>query len=502
MGNHHAVLAARYRSPQTCQPIEQQGRESKMAGARAGIRASIESRRVAVRRCLVGLVLGAGALGAAAVTGDGARASGAAPHTPIRHVVLILQENHSFDNVLGLWCVVATRCDGATAGTLYGGTRIALSPATDVVPWVQHTERVQTEAIDGGLMDGFSLVAGCGRKVQYRCYSQYAPTQIPNAVALASRFAVSDRTFEDGPVPSWGSHLETVAATLDGFAGGIPKTGKDGVLGPGWGCDSGDDGGWTTPSGAKEVVPSCVPDPALPKAQFPYGGAYKQTPVPYTPTIMDRLEVAGLSWRIYAGLGGTGNSNGYGWAICPTFAECLFTKQRQNLVADTNVIDDAKRGSLPSFSIVTPTQTTSQHNGESMAVGDNWIGSVLSAIEKGPDWSSTAVFLTWDDCGCFYDHVAPPPNLGIRVPMIIVSPYAIAGHTDHETASYASVLAFTEHVFGLPPLAATDASAYDYAQSFSFKQAPLAPVTMVTTSVSADEQAVLAANRPDPSDPT
>jgi hypothetical protein len=64
-----------------------------------------------------------------------------------------------------------------------------------------------------------------------------------------------------------------------------------------------------------------------------------------------------------------------------------------------------------------------------MAVGDNWIGQVVSAIENGPQWSSTAIFLTYDDCGFFYDHVAPPSGLGIRVPMIIASPCARPGYT-------------------------------------------------------------------------
>jgi phospholipase C len=172
---------------------------------------------------------------------------------------------------------------------------------------------------------------------------------------------------------------------------------------------------------------------------------------------MDELTAAGLSWRIYAGLGGTGNSNGYGWAICPTFADCIYTNQARNLVADAQVITDATNGTLPNFALVTPTQADSEHNKDSMSVGDNWIGQVVQAIENGPEWSSTAIFLTWDDCGCFYDHVAPPAGLGIRVPMIIISPYAIAGHTDSSVASFMSVLAYTEHTFGLPALSTRDA---------------------------------------------
>jgi phospholipase C len=111
-----------------------------------------------------------------------------------------------------------------------------------------------------------------------------------------------------------------------------------------------------------------------------------------------------------------------------------------------------------------------------MTVGDDWIGKVVSAIMNGPDWDSTAIFLTWDDCGCFYDHVPPPAGLGIRVPMIIISPYARPGYTDSTNAQFASVLAFTEHTFGLPALSSVDANAYDYFGAFNFSQTPLPPL--------------------------
>src|SRR2546422_4724334 len=107
-----------------------------------------------------------------------------------------------------------------------------------------------------------------------------------------------------------------------------------------------------------------------------------------------------------------------------------------------------------------------------MLKGDNRIGQAVSAIMTSPQWSSTAIFITYDDCGCFYDHVPPPAGLGIRVPMVIVSPYAIPGSTDSADASVASMLAFTEHMFGLAPLTSEDANAYDYSNSFGFLQSP------------------------------
>jgi phospholipase C len=137
-----------------------------------------------------------------------------------------------------------------------------------------------------------------------------------------------------------------------------------------------------------------------------------------------------------------------------------------------------------------------------MTVGDNWIGQVVGAIMNGPQWGSTAIFITWDDCGCFYDHVAPPPGLGIREPMVIVSPYAKPGFTDSNTASFASMLAFTEHTFGLPPLGIADATAYDYSASFDFGKAPLPPITLSRHKLPPGVERWLKTHPPDPNDPT
>ena len=228
------------------------------------------------------------------------------------------------------------------------------------------------------------------------------------------------------------------------------------------------------------MVPSCVPE----RDGF---GPYRRSPVWWVPTVMDRLDAAGLSWRIYAP-GNTGAGHGYGWAICPTFADCLDTPQSSNMMPSTQVIADAKSGSLPNLSLVMPTAWRSQHNFYSMRVGDDWIGQVVSAIEHGPQWQSTTIFTTYDDCGCFYDHVRPPRGLGIRVPMDIVSPYARRNYRDHTTASLSSILAYTDHVFALAPLGA-DATAYPYTRSFDYNQRPLAPISLTQHRISRRERA-------------
>ena len=117
---------------------------------------------------------------------------------------------------------------------------------------------------------------------------------------------------------------------------------------------------------------------------------------------------------------------------------------------------------------------------------DNWVGQLVSAVEKSPDWSSSAIFITFDDFGGFYDQVYPGKNTnpdgtqqGPRSPLFIISPYAKPGYTDTTHTTFSGILAYVEHNFGLRPLGANDAQAYDFSNEFNYSQAPLAPVHMV-----------------------
>src|SRR6266550_6366029 len=126
----------------------------------------------------------------------GAASTNGGTSSPIQHVVVIYQENHSFDNVLGLLCEQdhPPRCDGATTGKLPNGKSIQLSKAADLIPAVDHTTAGQAKAVAGGAMDGFGSIKGCTQSDGYACYSQFQQNQIPNLWALATTFAVSDRT--------------------------------------------------------------------------------------------------------------------------------------------------------------------------------------------------------------------------------------------------------------------------------------------------------------------
>jgi phospholipase C len=368
--------------------------------------------------------------------------------------------------------------------TLSDGTVVTPSVATDKVVNVNHTVAAQVAAIDGGKMDGWQKIPGhsCDASTGYQCISGYKPAQIPNITTLAQNFAISDKTFSFADSPSWAGHMALAAASTDHFYGDMPVPAKRVKAKAGWGCDSNKVTPWVPPSGPLQKVPSCVPDPSL---GLPFGGAFQKTPVSFIPTIMDRLGNANLSWKIYGAVKG---ATGYGtWNICPTFAECLYTSQDANLVSDAQFTADAAAGHLPSFSVVTPGGadfTNSCHNVTSMTACDNWVGTLVGDVQRSTDWASTAIFITWDDCGCFYDHVPPPTQpdgtlAGPRMPMIIVSPFARPGYTDTTATSFAGILAYTEHTFGLTKLNTNDGSAYDFSNAFNYAQAPQKPVPMV-----------------------
>jgi phospholipase C len=417
---------------------------------------------------------------------------------PIRHVVVIDQENHSFDNVLGDLCASVAAgtfvrdglnqaCDGVRTGKIHTGATINLPPADDIVPEIPHSVQSHDTSIDNGAMDGFDLLKHCGAADNYACYQQYSTGQSPNLTTFAKEFGVADRFFEFRWFSSWMSHTTMVSLDMDGFQGNIPKTTQSQTTGRGWGCDSFLDAKWSATGKAPwSQQPACIPDQAG-------NGPYRTSPVSYVPSLMDRMQAAGVSWKIF-GSGGPSGGGAYGWTICPTFWSCLgHADQKANFKNAANFIKSAQDHTLPQVSIVTPLGKNSQHNTTSWTQGDNWLGTLIDAITSNGYWDTTSVFITYDDCGCFYDHVTPPQGLGLRNPMVIASPYAIPQFTDSTTAVQPySMLAFIDHNFGLTPLTNGVAQAYDYSNSFNFTQQPLAGPRMTHTDISAAERARLA----------
>jgi phospholipase C len=178
--------------------------------------------------------------------------------------------------------------------------------------------------------------------------------------------------------------------------------------------------------------------------------------------------------------------------------------QRHIVPVDQFAID-AAGGSLPAVSWISTPSVVSEHPPSSTCVGENWTVGLLQALASGRDWRSTAVFITWDDFGGFYDHVPPQQvdqyGLGFRVPLLVVSPYARSGYIDHAQAEFSSVLKFIEADFGVANLTDRDLNTTDLTQLFDFRQsARPAPELQQRTCTSTPQQQVAPAAEPNDDD--
>ena len=371
--------------------------------------------------------------------------------TNIQHIVFIVRENRTFDSYFGTF----PGADGATSGKISTGQVIPLGQNPDPMPRdIAHDFNSSLVAIDGGKMDRFDLIKGGNQNGDYLAYTQFKEADIPNYFAYARTFTLADHLFSSLHGPSFPNHLYTVAAQSGGAISNVNT-----VFGA-WGCDSGSD--------------------ALVQVLHSDGSITKQFPCFDFQTLADTMQTADISWKYYApGY----HQSGYIWsaldAIQHIRQSSLWT---QNVVPDTQFITDATNGQLPQVSWIVTDIAESEHPPSVACAGENWTVRQLNALMNSSQWSSTAVFLFWDDFGGFYDHVAPVNldqfGLGIRVPLIIISPYAKPGFISHTTYEFSSLLKFVEERFGLPALTTRDANANDPLDSFDFAQTPVSPLVL------------------------
>jgi len=369
----------------------------------------------------------------------------------IQHFIFIIKENRTFDNYFGTF----PGADGASSGMTSTGRVIALGHTPDRTSRdICHDWSCAIQAMDGGKMDKFDLIGGCSVHGDNLCYTQLRQQDIPNYFAYAQNFALADHMFSSLQGPSFPNHLYTVAAQSGGAVGN-PTT-------PEWGCDADD----------TAFVPVIDNN----------GNHSNQYPCFDFETLADSMQNAGVSWKYYAPQKG---ENGYQWSALDGIKHIrnssLWTDY---VVPHTQFISDAQSGQLPAVSWLVTTYETSEHPPYSTCQGENWTVQQLNALMQGPAWNSTAVFLTWDDFGGFYDHVPPPSldryGLGPRVPLLIISPYAKKGFISHTTYEFSSFLRIVERRWGLKALTERDTQASDMTDSFDFTQQPLPPLVLQT----------------------
>ena len=321
--------------------------------------------------------------------------------TPIKNIIVFIQENHSFDSIFA---------DFPGANSKYAGKDCPDSLSED--PPHRH---------------GDAFAPQGATTEEARC--SYTEADAPNYWKAARAFTLCDNYFADIRGPSFPNFLMLIAA-------------QSPIIEP--------------------PHPDVCPDFCLDLEVLPH-----------------RLDAKGLTWQDYGGIF--------------TSTRSLVGRPEVMDYRDEKFFEDAAQGSLPNVAwlnsgFLYEAYPKSGHPPSSLCVGENYAVRVLNAVMNGPQWSTTALFLVWDEWGGFYDHVEPPvverwtdgrpSRYGHRVPCIVISPYARAGYVSHVFSSHVSLLRFAERVFDLEPLTERDANATDMLDCFDFDQPPLQPISL------------------------
>jgi phospholipase C len=329
----------------------------------------------------------------------------------IQHVIIIMQENRSFDSYFGTY----PGADGIPHGVCLPdpATGECVAPYHDTNDRSlggKHLYRNAVTDYDNGAMDGFIEVFRSLHSTGIPDVMGYhTRDEIPNYWAYADHFVLQDHMFAPQFGPSDPSHNYLVS---------------------GWSalCTNHADPFTCT----SNLGNHNVPDDRTP--------LYAWTDLTYL------LYQYGISWKYYFHTGVPGI-----WNPLPHFTTVQQDGQLGNIVNANQFFHDAARGTLPAVSWIAPNGFVSEHPVNLVSDGQAWVTSLINAAMQGPEWSSTAIFLTWDDWGGFYDH-EPPPNVdgqgyGFRVPALVISPWAKQGYVDHQYLSFDAYLKFIEDDF-------------------------------------------------------
>jgi phospholipase C len=387
-----------------------------------------------------------------------------APNAPIKikHVVVVVKENHTFDNYFGSF----PGADGIAEIVTNHGT-IAPPQAPDRTPRdLCHAHSCALADLAGGAMNGWDSVAGASNNGDDLTYAQYTEQDIPNYWKYARHFALADRFFANMLGPSFPGHMFTLAAQA-GWAEGNPNTQ---VLHPYWGCDQ----------DSSTLVTVEDPQTCTTKQVFP---CFK---IPSVPDVLP----AGVDWKFY---GSDFYILGEIWSMFNAVDSIRHGAGWSNVINASQFDSDVDNGRLPAVSWLVNQDLDDEHPLiGSVCAGENWTVGHLNHLMASPYWQDTAILFTMDDFGGWYDHVPPPRQygcdpagpygLGFRLPLIVISPYAKQG-VYHQVAEQASIPRFIEKVFGAPALstldpAAQDGQANDLLGMFDFNQTPLPPLPL------------------------
>ena len=421
---------------------------------------------------LAALSLAAGCSGS--ITTPPAPQSPLLPPSAIQHVVILLQENRSFDNIFAGFPGADTTMEGDCAPARWCKTgKAPLKPVTLETTGrlglgidIDHSHHGFEIEYAHGKMNGFDRIrfgeSGGGALAKLYPYAYVERSESKPYWNLAQQYAIADHMFFTDTAASFIAHQQIIAGTAQ-IGPTVALT--DQPDGQPWGCDA--------PTGTTTAVIHANGKVDEFGGPFPCLTQY--------PTMANLLDAANVSWKFYVApfQGKDADFSGAVWNGFDAIKAVRYGPDwKKNIsMPNTNVFGDLKNGSLPALSWVMPTLEDSDHPASGCNHGPRWITQVVNAIGQSKYWNNTAIVLMWDDWGGWYDNVPPPQisftSLGMRVPMIVISPYAKAGYVSHAQYDFGSVLQFAEEAFGLGSLGVSDASANSMDDMFDFSQTPL-----------------------------
>jgi phospholipase C len=396
-----------------------------------------------IRRVLfalfLALVVGADQFGwAQAAPGGGSNET----KTPIQHLIVLMQENHTFDNYFGTYPGV----DGLPADT-----SMPVDPnnpaAGTVQPWhignstitdLSHTAPTFRGQYNNGKMDGFVSYLNSINQKGLLSMGYYNGEDIPYYWNLADEFVLFDRFFSSSADGSFPNHMYWVA-------GQSPQALRGQKL--------------------ADVLAN-------------------------VPTIFDRLQAAGVSWKFYVenydpsityrNQAAAGNrASQIIWVPLLNYDRFIDDPVLTSHIVDlSQYYTDLEQGTLPSVAYIVPSGA-SEHPPQKPVTGERTVKNLIQELMRSTSWDSSAFLLLYDDWGGWYDHVTPPQvdnfGYGFRVPALLISPYSKKGHVDHTQLDFTSILKFIEENWNVQPLASRDAAASNFLGAFDFTQPPRAP---------------------------
>ncbi len=428
-----------------------------------------------------GLFFVVGMLAGAAGCNNSSSVASAPPTTQpahaIRHIIILLQENRSFNNLFmgfpgaetattgkckpARWCpksgIVPIRQVTLESTDVYGeGTDISHSHGAFEVECDPNASNVCQ-------MDGFDKIthgqALYGPKAKLYPYRAVVRSETKAYWDFASQYAIADRMFFTATASSFIAHQQIIAGTTRLNADESLTDQPDATP---WGCDA--------PHGTVTAIIKTDGHVDEFGGPFPCFTQYR--------TMADLLDARGVSWKYYVARVRSLEFSGGVWNGFDGIKKVRYSPDWKSRMSYPNasVLSDVQNGTLPSVSWVIPTLATSDHPASGCNHGPHWITTVVDAIGSSKYWNDTAIILLWDDWGGWYDPVPAPQtnytSLGFRVPMVVISPYVKPHTVGHTQYDFGSILKFIEQTFDLGSLGTSDVGANSISDMFDLSEAP------------------------------